>query len=57
MVSWKEAAEINDLVWREALVIPCSSGVAVEEAASRATTGALPSLINNEFGERVIDNR
>ena len=40
VVSWKEAAEIKDLVCREARVIPCNSGVAVAGCASRATTKA-----------------
>ena len=32
----KEAAEMKDLVCSEALVIPCSTGVAVAATASRA---------------------
>src|SRR5690606_2540758 len=34
VVSWNEAAEINDLVCSEALVIPCNTGVAVAKTTS-----------------------
>ena len=34
VVSWNDAAEINDLVCNEALVIPCKIGVAVAGLAS-----------------------
>ena len=37
VVSWKEAAEMNDLVCSEALVIPCKTGVAVAVITSLAT--------------------
>ena len=38
VVSWNDAAEINDLVCNDALVIPCSIGVAVAGLASLAVT-------------------
>jgi hypothetical protein len=38
VVSWKDAAEINDFVCSDALVIPCKTGVPVAVITSRATT-------------------
>jgi len=49
VVSWNEAADINDLVCNEALVIPCKIGVAVALTASRAVTRFLSSLFKIEF--------
>ena len=49
VVSWKEAAEINDLVCNEARVIPCNIGVAVAGRASRAETIRLSSRLRIEF--------
>ena len=49
VVSWKDAADIKDLVWSEALVIPCNIGVAVALTASRAITRSLSSLLSIEF--------
>ena len=49
VVSWNDAAEINDLVCNDALVIPCKIGVAVAGLASLATTTALSSRLSKEF--------
>jgi hypothetical protein len=49
VVSWNDAADINDFVCNEALVIPCKIGVAVAGLASLAVTRFLSSLRKLEF--------
>ncbi len=43
VVSWNEAAEMNDSAWSDALVMPSSSVLAVAGRVRLALAGVLPS--------------